>query len=339
MPLYVLPAAGTLPIVRFIENAQGPLVINNYFLDSKPILAAITQHVQGGGKVWIILEPKPYRISADLVQREYEMAKATGAYVLSAPDRFATGDVFDHAKYAVCNNAVLIGTANWDYSAFHKNREYLYVSSNPLLVAAMHNVAMADLNGRQVAQSSPPPLVLSPGQGGAAGKIEQVLQQAGRVGIETEEIQPGNPVLDTLEGKGADAYLIVPSKLTDREQSVLGDLKSHGVHVRTIISPYMHAKMLIGTNAGFIGSQNFSRTSITENREVGVVLSSAADLRTLTSQFNEDWQSAGGSTAPLPLSPAVGLGQAAEGATSQITSAIQKTGLLNALQGFINKNH
>lgn len=300
--LYVLPQDGPAPIVRFIENARGPLVINNYFLDSRPILAAISDAVRRGVGVEVILEPRPYMISRYMVQKEYREVAATGAKVVSAPSRFATGRTFDHAKYAVSANGVLIGTANWDWSGMHKNREYIYVSHNPMLVKAMQKVALADINGRpaNIPLGDPAALVLSPGpRNGVYDAMASLIQQPGPVGIETEELQPDNPMMQVMEQKGSQLSIILPDKLSSREDEAVSELRHAGVHVVTLKSPYMHAKMIVGTKAGFIGSQNFSITSINYNREVGVIMSGRENMQILDQEFSADYSAAvNGSAAP-----------------------------------------
>jgi phosphatidylserine/phosphatidylglycerophosphate/cardiolipin synthase-like enzyme len=61
----------------------------------------------------------------------------------------------------------------------------------------------------------------------------------------------------------------------------------------------MHAKMIVGTKAGFIGSQNFSITSINYNREVGVIMSGRENMQILDQEFSADYSAAvNGSAAP-----------------------------------------
>ena len=52
---------------------------------------------------------------------------------------------------------------------------------------------------------------------------------------------------------------------------------------------YMHAKAEIAGDEAFIGSENYSTSSLDENREMGLILRGreAAPLRT---QFDQDWR-------------------------------------------------
>jgi phosphatidylserine/phosphatidylglycerophosphate/cardiolipin synthase-like enzyme len=54
-------------------------------------------------------------------------------------------------------------------------------------------------------------------------------------------------------------------------------------------NPYIHAKMVLADGErGFVGSQNFTQTSLDENREIGIVLSEPALLKRLDATFERD---------------------------------------------------
>ena len=66
-----------------------------------------------------------------------------------------------------------------------------------------------------------------------------------------------------------------------------------GVHVRYIAIVYMHAKMLLADGQlAFVGSENFSATSLDDNRELGIMIADPTALATLNQTFQQDWSSA-----------------------------------------------
>ena len=69
----------------------------------------------------------------------------------------------------------------------------------------------------------------------------------------------------------------------------------HGVQVRlTRKRPiYMHAEADISSSYTFVGSENYSTTSLEENREMGLILSNPKDISMLRAQFARDWKAAG----------------------------------------------
>jgi cardiolipin synthase len=53
---------------------------------------------------------------------------------------------------------------------------------------------------------------------------------------------------------------------------------------------YIHAKaLIIDDRLGFVGSENFSSTSLDQNRELGVILTGTALVARLEATFRRDW--------------------------------------------------
>jgi cardiolipin synthase len=289
--LYVEPNDTVAPIVAFIEAAQTQLLINNYFLDDAHVLQAISDDVRRGVKVYVVIAGNPLGLEGR-VNEEGAALQQAGAVVKIAPPQFESSgrySNFDHAKYAVSMNEGLVGTANWSTSAFYKNREYIYTSSDPALLQALTTIFMADFNNTQApdVSSIDPDLVVSPG---SENQLAAAIQQPGAVGIETEELGTDRTILSALEAKGADAYVVIPR--TGVKPQILQELQAAGVKIRIIDAPYMHAKMVVGQQFAFIGSENFTITSLNYNREIGTFLHEPKDLQMLSSVFQQDWSNA-----------------------------------------------
>ncbi|MEY2341423.1 phospholipase D-like domain-containing protein [Acidithiobacillus sp. IBUN Pt1247-S3] len=293
--LSIEPQAGPAPIIQVIQQARREVSVGVYYLSDRPILSALRAAHARGVDVRVIIEGKPYGMKPWQVQKEERKIEATGATLHLAPARFTShGDryAFYHAKYACNDYECEIGTANMDWSAFHKNREYLYVTQNPAVVAAANAVFNADWNNRRAPASAHRVLVLSPGS--SAGQMLQVINQPGPVGVESEELGPYRPILDALAAKGADLRLILPASINAKDKQDVEFLRSHGCQVRFLPKKpiYMHAKMIVGNQLAFVGSENFTETSLESNREMGLVLN-GSDIATLQAQFEKDWARAG----------------------------------------------
>ncbi|SIR29452.1 MULTISPECIES: phospholipase D-like domain-containing protein [Acidiphilium] len=290
----ICPQSGPAPVIRFIEDARVTLGINVYYLASKPVLRAIKADVRRGVKTYVIVDGEPYGISRSLVSRELAHLRATGAHVHVAPKRFEGRYRFDHAKYAVSHGEVLIGSANWDASAFHHDRDYIDRTASPALVAALERIFRADwfnLPAGDQGRTSAPTLVVSPG---AEPTLARVIDQSGHVDIEAEELGDDPPIIRAIEAKGPDARIIFPMTLSRSDRDRVAALQRHGVHVGFLPKHpvYLHAKMIVGSQAAFIGSQNFSRASLNANREIGIILYSGRDRAALRRQFEIDWHNA-----------------------------------------------
>ena len=307
MPLYIEPLAGgqphagPAPIIQVIQSARREISAGVYYLADRPILTALKAAHARGVDVRVIIEGKPYGMKPWQVRREEKAIEATGATLRLAPYRFTSHGshyAFQHSKYLCNGHECEIGTANFDWSAFHKNREYLYVTRNAQVVNAANAVFNADWHNQHAPAVAHRVLVMSPGlhpaRGTSAAQIIGVIDQPGPVDIESEELGPYAPTLDALAAKGALARVILPASINANGKRDVAFLRSHGVQVRLMPkSPlYMHAKMIAGKALAFIGSENFTQTSLNDNREMGLLLN-GRDIAELRAQFDRDWARAG----------------------------------------------
>ncbi|WP_215844012.1 phospholipase D-like domain-containing protein [Acidithiobacillus montserratensis] len=293
--LYVEPDAGLAPIIQMIQQARYTVDVGVYYLSDRPILNALRVAHARGVDVRVIIEGKPYGMKPWQVRKEEREIEATGASLHLAPYRFTShGDqyAFYHAKYLCNGKSCEVGTANFDWSAFHRNREYIYVTKNPTVVQAVRAVFAADWTNRKAPAYTHRALVLSPGT--SAVQLLEVINQPGPIDVESEELGPYRPILDALAAKGSDLRLILPSSINSEDQRDVAFLRSHGCQVRLLPKKplYMHAKMIVGSRLAFIGSENFTQTSLEDNREMGLLLN-GADIQKLQAQFDRDWARAG----------------------------------------------
>ena len=280
--LFIEPHAGIAPVIRFVREARARLDINTYLLTDRRVLAAVHDAVQRGVRVRVIIARHPY---GHRPRGERARLRATGATVRYAPPRFTGRYVFDHAKYMVSGNHGEIGSANMTWSAFHRNREYLWVSDDARLAAALRAVFQADWTGHHAGPGPRRVLVLSPG---ATGPLVRLLRAPGRVCVESEELGHDRPILAALRAKGSSAELLLPTRLNRYDRRIARRVASQGVRVRFLRSPYLHAKLIAHSSRAFIGSENLSPSSLGRNREVGLILHGGA-ARRLFAQCQRDY--------------------------------------------------
>jgi phosphatidylserine/phosphatidylglycerophosphate/cardiolipin synthase-like enzyme len=293
--LYIEPHASPEPIIQVIQSARHEVSASIYYLTDRPILNALHAAHARGVNVRVIIEGKPYGMKPWQVRKEEKAIEATGATLHLAPYRFEShGDhyAFQHSKYICTGHECEIGTANFDWSAFHKNMEYLYVTKNSSVVQAVNAVFNADWNNRKAPAFAHRVLVISPGT--SAAQLLEVIGQPGPIDVESEELGPYAPILDALSAKGKDLRLILPANINSEDQRNVAFLRQHGCQVRLMpVKPiYEHAKMIVDRSLAFIGSENFTQTSLDDNREMGLLLNGSAVAK-LKVQFDRDWARAG----------------------------------------------
>lgn len=286
--LAVLPAAGPAPVVRMISAAQRTVDLNVYELTSRKVEHALVIDGERGVRVRVILDAAPYR-GARIERREMAWCRSNSRALTchTAPGRFR----FDHAKYIVVDGQTSeVGTENFTYSGLNRNREYMLISDVPALTRALERVFDADWDGTRVGAGPRKWLVLSPG---AEPAFKTLIARPGRIDVETEEMGYVAPLTHELEARGNAVRIIVPASLSAYDRRTVAELVRAGVQVHYLSHPYLHAKLILTPGLAFIGSENFSRTSLTRNREVGVLLHSQAELSKLSAQFARDWARSG----------------------------------------------
>lgn len=292
--LSIEPQAGPAPIIQVIHSSRRELDVGVYYLSDRKILRALAAAHRRGVDVRVIIEGKPYGMKPWQVRREERIIAATGAQWKVAPPRFTSHGndySFYHGKYCANGHEVEIGTANLDWSAFHRNREYVYVTRNTTVVQAVNAVFNADWHNRRAPAFAHRVLVLSPGT--SAAQLLQVINQPGPIDVESEELGPYAPILDALAAKGRNLRMIRPASINREDRRDVAFLREHGCQVRLLSKKplYMHAKMIAGKALAFIGSENFTQTSLEDNREMGLLLN-GSDIGKLQAQFDRDWNRA-----------------------------------------------
>ncbi len=305
MILFVEPSAGVTPIVQLIQKAHKEVELNSYFLDSPTILRALKAAHDRGVEVRVIVDHYPYHMSASKVAQEKERITAIGAQFHWAPQRFEKSGHqyrFDHAKYICSGTECEIGTNNYSWASFHRNREYFVITHNPQIVGAAHAVFAADWRSSYAPNWVQKYLVLSPDN--SQRDILATIEQPGKVYIESEELGNDRTILDALKKKGSDLYIVLPSTVSAADQKNAASLRAAGVHIAFMNARkrYIHAKMIVGAKQAFIGSENLTWTSLHKNREMGLLLTQPDMLRKLQVQFIHDWKD----STPQPASPSSG---------------------------------
>jgi len=292
--LLIEPQVGATPYVTAVRQAKHAVDVNSYLLDDSSLVSALVAAANHGVSVRVIVAGNPYDDARAVPQEKAEFAK-TRVQIKTAPARFEGSYVFDHAKYLVVDpgfatETAILGSSNMDYSGLSGgNREYDWETSSPQVVKALAAVFNADWAGRKAGPAPRGALVLSPG---AEQAILGLIDSSHHgVEIETEEFSRVPAVALALEAVlrlHESVRIVVPSSISSYDLEQLRPLARDGAKIVEVRSPYIHAKLIIADSRAFIGSQNFSNSSLDDNREVGILLD-GAPVNTLLHQFNADF--------------------------------------------------
>lgn len=281
--MLVEPRDGPQGVVRVINRAQTSVFVEMYILSDSRIIHALERAAAQGVAVYVLLEPHPYGLPSQPLPVA-ERLRAAGIRVRwSRP-----GFVYTHAKSIVVDDRLaIISTANFSRSAFSHNREFLLLDRQPRDVRAISDIFRADWD-RVSTRINDIDLLVSPDN--SRSKLERLIERARRsLDIYAEEVAdaPLEQLLARSQARNVRVRVLLPLATTPGAAWLL----RHGVLVRAVASPYMHAKAVIvdGTEA-FVGSENLSATSLDRNREVGVLIR-GADVAAMERVFAHDWSS------------------------------------------------
>ena len=290
------PQAGFRPWQQALQQATTGVDVNTYLLTDRTYAEALIHLADRGIPVRIIMAANPYEDAA-AVTTERQLFRATPVHWRWAPARFDRPYATDHAKYLLVNpghrNALaIIGSPNGTDSAFGGwNAEDAIETTNRATTTALAATFQADWTNHPAGEFPRRALMLSPG---AAPALLALLKTHGPVAVATEEVGDVPTLWQALAVHHHNARLLIPTSAADSAaaQSRLGQLERAGVQVRTLQTPYLHAKALITATKTWIGSQNWSAPSMSGNREVGLALANAPIHRQALQWFDRLWQSA-----------------------------------------------
>jgi cardiolipin synthase len=295
LTLFVQPDDSRAPVVDLLNNAQASIDLMIYLLSDREVITALKNAVLRGVAVRVLLEQNPCCSNDNSMQRAIfsDLQEARIQTQWTNPAFRLT-----HAKMAVVDGATaLIMSQNLTKSSFVYNREASIIDRDATDVEALATLFAADWN-RTAYTLTDPNLVIA--NANARQKLLTLINSAAKsLSIESEEMQDP-AIIDALiaaQKRGVSVRYIGPTAASgtsapQRDDNAPGrkQLEGGGAGVRLLAAPYVHTKTVVadGTVA-FVGSENFSASSLDTNREIGLLTTDAAIITRLTSVFAKDW--------------------------------------------------
>lgn len=289
--VFVEPEAGATPLTSAIKGATRSVWVEVYLLTDSRVIAALEDAEHRGVDVRVMIEEHPYGGDVVSPQRTLQTLQTAGINAKFADPAY----YYTHAKMLIIDGATLyVLTANLTRSGLGgssvaRNREFGVIDTHADEVAEATAIFQADWNRTQPTLHDSN-MVVSPVNSRA--KITALFAQSRTsLLVEDEEMydSASEDALIAAAKRGVDVRLILPGT-TDIEAADAARLKAGGVHLVYVTAPYIHAKAIVSDGQlAFIGSENFSETSLDQNREVGLLLADPTALATITTTFERDW--------------------------------------------------
>jgi cardiolipin synthase A/B len=287
--LIVEPSNGITRVFSMIQGAVTSIDLVIYELEDTQVENALVQAEKRGIAVRVLLNEGYYGAQPSASSAAaYRYLQSGGVSVHWAPSYFA----LTHQKTLVVDgNQALIMTFNLTPQYYSADRDFGVVDSDIKDVTAIEAAFNDDWQGIKDTAAAGDDLVWSPGADTAI--LSMINNSRQRLYIENEEMSDTAVVnaLITAAQRGVNVEVVMT--YSSDWTANFTKLTAAGVGIRTYAADaplYIHAKLILsdGTIA-LVGSQNFSASSLKDNRELGIILSGSNLLNSLSTTFQSDW--------------------------------------------------
>lgn len=284
---FTAPAGLQQRVTSFIDGAQSTLEVQMYLFTVSAIRERIIAAHQRGVAVRVLLDPDH---EGNISTRN--ALNAAGVPTRNAPALYS----FSHAKYLLADGAAaLVMSANFNVDAFSSERNYGFIDRDPHDVADIQ--AIFEMDWAAGGGEAPKPanldctrLIVSPNN--ARPRILEMINNA-QTSLDVEALYVSETTvrnaIGTAHERGVAVRVILESSMDDSD--TISFFRSKGIEVHNASTFYLHAKLIIADGVSFIGSENYSLTSLTKNREVGALIFEPAQTQIVKTQFDADWAS------------------------------------------------
>jgi phosphatidylserine/phosphatidylglycerophosphate/cardiolipin synthase-like enzyme len=282
------PQSGYNFIDAAIDGARSSIDLSMYELSDPTIERALVDEARKGVDVRVILNADYDGASENATAAS--TLRAGSVHVVWAP----SNQIF-HAKYLVIDDSTAyVGTGNFVPSDYSSTRDFWVADTQPGDISAIVATFNADFDHGGTASHPSGGLVWSPGS--TTALTDLIASARHTLLVENEEMD-SVPIENALIS-AARRGVVVDVVMTEDPQwsTALHRLAGAGVHVRLLRESqiYIHAKVICAdctTTSGtvFLGSENFSTSSLVYNRELGLVTASLDAVRAVRDALDADY--------------------------------------------------
>jgi cardiolipin synthase A/B len=290
-PLIIEPGAGFSPVYSLINGARRSIDVTMYEFADTTAEHDLAAAARRGVLVHVILDHR----EKDINSAAFSYLSSHKVKVVWSWSRFT----YTHQKTLVIDGSkAVIMTANLTSEYYPTSRDFLVVDSDPADVAAITAVFEADFAHRAVSPGDGASLVWSPtnAQARLLGLINGATSSL-RIYSEEMDDTTVEDALIRADKRGVDVQICGENEGGEYD-SAYSRLARAGVHISYYSSStgfYIHGKVIeadYGTGHArmFVGSENFSRASLDDNRELGLIISDHTVLAAMASTFAADFR-------------------------------------------------
>jgi cardiolipin synthase A/B len=287
--VFTEPNQGFSPVYSLINGAKTSIDLTMYELEDTTAEQDLAAARGRGVNVRVILDQREESDNS----AAYDYLKNHGVKVVWSWSKY----YYTHEKSLVVDGSTaVIMTANLTSQYYSTSRDFGVIDTNAQDIAAIVKVFNADYAHEAVTPPDGADLVWSP-TNSQAQLLALINGAKVSLRIYSEEMDD-TAIENALEAAAhRGVHVKVVGENEDGEyDSAYTELADAGVQISYYSNPdgfYIHGKVIEADYGQpgakvFIGSQNFSNTSLTDNRELGLTISTSAILTTIANKFAAD---------------------------------------------------
>jgi cardiolipin synthase A/B len=289
--LITMPDDGLTALYNLLSSATKSIDMTMYELTDTTVTSILTKAAAAGIAVRVILDQNNEKQANTTA---YNTLAAGGVAVHWANPAYAV----THQKTITVDSATsAIMTLNLTTEDYPMTRDFAVITNDAADVAAIETTFNADFTNATITPPTGDNLVWSPTNSSAA--LLGIINGATTSLLIAQEEMDDTDIESALEAalKRGVALTLVQENMSGSYTSILQTFKADGAKVATYSSKtgyYIHAKAILadyGTAAAklFLGPENFSNTSLTENRELGLIFNDAACMAGVEAAITKDY--------------------------------------------------
>ena len=269
-------------IIDMIDVSQKRTWVSVYTFTLPNLREALVRAQKRGVDVRVILEKFPFWNTSLNRETQLFFEKNDIPLYQSGEKQFA----FMHAKYMLFDDAWIIETANWTRASFSSNREFFFTGNDGEIYKNLERIFLTDF-------------------GGWKWKSEDVRLLAWPTNARERIIgylDGTKKTVDIYAPSFSDAGLLTKLSQLCYEKKIIRILLANYddenvqkpdygtcIQVRKMKKP-LHAKSIVrDEETAFVGSFNYTKNSLENNREIGLFISWEA-VKGISQIFESDWK-------------------------------------------------
>ena len=297
--LIVEPDDGKTAILDAIRKAETSIKLTIYEVDDPDVIEELESAAGRGLDVRIIYNYYSFsEEKQEYIKKAMEALEAKGIRTKPANEKYT----YTHEKtFVFDDDKSIIMSFNLQPDYFSSTRDFAIITTSLPEVSEIGKVFEADWLYQDVTPSVES-LVWSPVN--SREKLIKLIQSAKKtMEIYNEEVLDEEVIEELIKAaKSGVEVRFISAQLkgwdgTDSNIPGRKKLNENGAYAKYGDFLYIHGKMILvdyGTNnsRAYVGSENFSSTSLDKNRELGIIVEEKEIIDRIHSIFNIDWEKA-----------------------------------------------